>query len=167
MTVARERIAGGMRGLSKRLRQLDELARDMEVGIFGSRTHKSRDGSAGPALAQLLAWHEFGTSDGRVPARKPVRRYFEGKGPAEIAERTKAVLPAVLRGEADVLDAAKAIGGVAVAGVRAGIMARLPPPLAESTQANPDRDQRMIPLFDTGQLLRAISVKIDGKVHRV
>ena len=49
----------------------------------------------------------------------------------------------------------------------AGIMARLPPPLAQSTQANPDRDQRMIPLFDTGQLLRAISVKIDGKVHRV
>jgi hypothetical protein len=164
MTVTRTKAGGGLQTLSKQLHKLDEIAADMEVGIFGERRHRGRAG-AGPKLAQLLAWHEFGTKT--IPARRPVRRYFEGPGPAEIAERTKAVLPAVLRGEADVLDAAKAIGGVAVAGVRKGIMARLPPPLAASTQANPARDQRMIPLYDTGQLYGALAVKIDGKVHRV
>lgn len=155
-----KRTGDGVSRLSKALRGLD-AAKDMEVGIFGSRRHTR---GSKPVLAQLLAWHELGTAT--VPARRPVRTYMEGKGPTEITERAAAVLPAVLRGEASPLDAAKAIGGVAVAGVRKAIAERLPPPLAPSTLARPGRDPRGIPLLDSGQLSRAISVRIAGKIYR-
>jgi hypothetical protein len=165
VTVRRTSTGGGLTRLGKTLRELEEKGREIEVGIFGGRRHVSDRPGEQPTLAQLLAWHELGTKT--IPARRPIRSYIESKGPAEIAARTKEVLPAVLRGEADVDDALAAIGGVAVAGVRKGIMERLPPPLAPPTLANPKRDPRGIPLFDTGQLYRAIAVRIGGKVRRV
>lgn len=160
MTVRRTKgKAGGVEGLAERMAEVHRLGSTMEVGIFGRRRH-TRGGK--PKLADLLAWHEFGTRT--IPARRPVRSYMAGKGPGEIAKRSAVVLPPALRGEASVEDAIVAIGLVAVAGVRQGIRDRLPPPL--KLPVRPGRDPALIPLFDTGQLSRAIAVRIGGKVRR-
>lgn len=160
MTVTRTHKSGGLDALAARMVELEKLGATMEVGIFGERRHPR---GKRPKLSQLLAWHEFGTKT--IPARRPIRSYTNGKGPAEIAARSKVVLPAVLRGETPIAEGLASIGGVAVAGVRAGIMARLPPPLVLPVREG--RHPALIPLFDTGSLYRAIAVRIGGKVTRV
>lgn len=163
MTVTRTRKGGGLEALAKGLRDIERVSQGgaMEIGIFGDRKHSR---GSKPKLAQLLAWHEFGTRT--IPARRPIQTYMATKGPAEIAERAKAVLPAVLRGEAQASDALEAIAGVAAAGVRKAIQDRLPPPLSEATKAKPGRNPTMIPLYDTGQLADAITVRVGGRVLR-
>ena len=143
--------------LSVALGELDRMGQTMEVGIFGRRRHTR---GSQPELAQLLAWHEYGTS--KAPARAPIRTYMENEGPAEIGARAAAVLPPVLRGETDPVEALEAIGQLAAQGVRKAIARGLPPPL-KNPRASGNTGP---PLDDYGQMMRAVTVKIDGKVKR-
>ena len=157
MPVTRTKAAGGLAGLSSRLGELGKLGADMEVGIFGKRRHTR---GSQPMLAQLLAWHEFGTV--HVEKRAPIATYMARVGPREIAARTEAVLPAVLRGEVEPREALVSIGQLAAEGVRKTIRRGLPPPL-KGPRASGNTGP---PLHDWGQMSRAITVKIDGKVER-
>lgn len=133
---------------------LDGANLSVEVGIID-------DGPAldgGASLAEIAAVQEFGSSDGRIPARPFLRTTFDGrKGllraavSAALRRAIDGTLPLTAEG---ILGAA----GDALAGaVRETISAGIGPANAPSTLR---RKRGSTPLIDTGRLLAAITVRV-------
>lgn len=140
-------------GIGDRVKDMAGLA--VTVGV-----HSDADPYPdGTSTLAVMSVQEFGTQD--VPARAPLRVYFDGKGRKELGDASAKQMGEVVDGESP-QDAGEAIGAIGVEGVRGTIKAGLAPALADSTRNKPGRDSRMIPLLDTGHLISQITDKVDA-----
>jgi hypothetical protein len=94
-----------------------------------------------------------------VPARAPLRRYFDGGGAKELGDASAKAVGEIVDGE-DADEAFEPVGELGVKGVRKTIESGLGPALSPVTMANPDRDPRGIPLLDTEHLLSQIDSEV-------
>lgn len=137
------------------LAALDEVG--VAVGSQGeggtpSPQHRDRRGRFGETCATILRRHEFGLG---VPERSVFRAYLAGHA-REISRRVADATRVVATGRVTPDQAAAAIGEATAEGLRERVLEGIPPPLAESTLADPKRNPSGIPLFDTGQLVASI-----------
>ncbi len=131
---------------------LEELDIEVTVGIHeddGGQSH----GKGGITTAQVGAAHEFGLGP---PQRSFVRGYFD-EHQAEIEGWQDDAMRRILDG-ADPRAEATRVGLMLEAGMKERILARIEPPLAESTKRR--RGEGAIPLIDSSQLLGSIRSKV-------
>lgn len=140
---------------AKRLRELDKGKR-VKIGLLaGKNENRSNDGVTNVDLGLI---HEFGTSDGHIPARpflRPTMAREQAKYERLLAEVTKRSLEGLYP-----LDKGLGLlGQAAVADVRATITqgAGVQPANAPSTI---QRKGSSRPLVDTGRMVNAISYAI-------
>lgn len=122
--------------------------------LRGQRRGKS--GRFGLSHATVLAIHEFG--GGNVPARMPIKKGLIA-GKRKIDKAWKTGVEKIHAGTAGAELAEEAMSEILVDAIKDGIRKGLPPALAASTLANPDRDSRGIPLLDTEQLIDSIEAE--------
>lgn len=119
-------------------------------------------GGAGASNLELAAIHEFGTRDGRIPERAPLRRGLE-RGRGRVGVALEAGAKAILGGSGSVQKALGQAGAVAAAEVKSAIRAGLEPALKPATVA---RKGSSTPLVDTGQLINSVTWAVRPKGGR-
>lgn len=143
--------------LRAKAKKLDRMY--VKVGILqskgGEQTHPDSDMS----LIEIMATHEFGSSDDRIPERRPLRKTFnDGEGPRRLADVITKLAKQIITGGMDPVRALRILGTWAVKEVKNTITSEdLPPPLAESTVEAKGSTK---PLVDTGLLLNSISFEV-------
>jgi hypothetical protein len=119
----------------------------VRVGVFGSAGDQD-----GVSLAEIAAFHEFGTST--IPERSFLRSTFYGHGADSLAKICAKLTAAIVVGKMDELQALELLGTWAVAEVKKTIRAGIEPALAPATIAAKGSS---IPLIDTAQLINSVS----------
>ena len=107
-------------------------------------------------LADLATIHEYGTEDGHIPERAPLRRAMMANRD-EIAKTYRQVSYGVVTGKFTPEQACGILGEKVAALVRATITAGLPPPNAPSTIKAKGSNT---PLVDDGQFVNAVTYEI-------
>lgn len=156
------------RGLKRLQLGLEKLSKDrpkIKVGVIddGTSPEGTDQREGGITNAELMAVHEFGSRDGRIPERAPMRTSFAKNGPKYI-EMMRVGLATVDRGELEIFRAMNLIGSVMASDIKATIIAGLKPENAESTKKAKGSDT---PLVDTGQLLNSITHAVLTKAGKV
>jgi len=125
--------------------------RTVVIGIQGDDANEAREG--GMTNIKLGNIHEYGTDDGKIPARSFLRSTFD----ANNRKYLKAInrISKNIFGGVNPLGQLMLLGEVARADVLKTIKSKIPPPLAESTIAH--KKGETTPLIDTGQLFNSIS----------
>jgi hypothetical protein len=140
------------RKLRKKLGRLRLQGAHVRVGVFGG-VHED----SGFDMVELLATHELGTRDGRIPARAPIATTFREQAPQ---------LTVVLANIADqvITDRLTIRAGLDRLGLWGATMVKrtitttdLPPPLKPRTIARKGSSK---PLVDTAQLVNSISWQV-------
>ena len=129
-------------------------SKDVMIGVTGTT-----NGERGNAM--LMAAHEYGTEDGRIPERRPIRLTI-GNNADKYARRFQQGLDKVLKDKMSVDTALKSIGEEAAGDVKITIMNGLTPPLADST-VRARKDNSDTPLYDTGELVNSITYEVRDK----
>lgn len=110
-------------------------------------------------IAQIAATHEFGSADGRIPERAPIRTTL-AKHSKDIKRLIKKVSGSVLDGK---MNKKKAIGVVCqkiADGLVSTIEGNLPPPNEPSTIARKGSSKTLI---DTGQMKNSVDWEVKDK----
>ena len=159
---------GGARRVARTLR--DRAARlggaHVRIGVFGGQHSEDPRFS----LPEVLSVHEYGTKDGHVPARRPLRITLDRKR-AAISAMAAGLARAVIEGKTAARPALEALGQFVAAEVKKTITTGPPlsPPLSPETVASRARvsgagQKRKHagpllarPLVHTGQLVKAIT----------
>jgi hypothetical protein len=139
--------------LARRLADIDGMA--VKVGIVGAAAAQLEDDSD-LTLAELWQIHEYGTADGHIPERAPLRKTFIAHR-ADLAATYRKAAYGVLTGKLTASQALGLIGLRAKTLVQQTIVAGLTPPLATSTIL---RKGSTKPLVDHGQLYRSVDYEI-------
>lgn len=126
---------------------------DLEITVGIHEDEGSESHGDGLTTADVGAVHEFGLG---VPQRSFVRGYFDDNQ-AEIEDLQTVALQHILDG-ADPAAEAGRLGLKLEGGMKERILARINPPLAESTKAR--RGESAVPLVDTSQMIGAIRSKV-------
>lgn len=126
-----------------------------KVGWVGAAAAAKEDDSD-LTIAELALIHEYGTEDGHIPERAPLRRAMMEHQDA-IAALYRKVAYGVLTGKLEPEKALKLLGEQVAAWVKSTIRGHLPPPNAASTIA---RKGSSTPLVDHGQLINAVGYEI-------
>ena len=145
-------IVSGVDEWLKKVKEFD--SKNVMIGVTGKT-----NGERGNAL--LMAVHEYGTQDGRIPERRPIRLSMENNSD-KYARRFQLGLDKVLKDEMSVDVALKSIGEEAAGDVKITIMNGLTPPLADST-VRARKDNSDTPLSDTGELVSSITYEVRKK----
>lgn len=132
-------------------RLLRGLEIEISVGIHEDEGSKSH--GKGLTTADVGAIHEFGLG---VPQRTFIRGYFD-ESQGDIEQMQDAALQRIIDG-ADPLAEAERVGLKLESGMKERILARINPPLAESTKRK--RGANAVPLVATSQLLGAIRSRV-------
>jgi len=125
---------------------------DLEVTV-GIHEEEGAEEHGDLTNAELGAIHEFGLG---VPQRSFIRGYFD-ENAAEIEQAQDEALNNIVFG-ADPRAEAERLGLKLESGMKERILARIDPPLAESTKRR--RGASAVPLVDTSQLLGAVRSKV-------
>jgi len=134
-----------------------------ELGKTKWRIGATGEHAGGISNHELLAIHEFGTSDKRIPARMPIRSVIRDQ--QKMALVSKVLVRTIENaygdnGKLNVAIAKDAVANTLKQLVQNGIRQGLKPPLAESTLL---RKQKLgyssLPLIATGQLINSIEVE--------
>ena len=113
----------------------------------------------GPTIAQYAAWNEYGTKDGRIPARPFIRNWIDNN--REKIEKTQARLfKQVCEGKISAEEAVAKLGQFAQDGIKRYIITGNFTPNAESTV---QRKGSSRPLIDTGVMRNSIRYQVVGK----
>lgn len=129
------------------------------VGDAASAEHVRNDGrGSGLTVATVLSFHEFGAG---VPERSVVRAWAD-ENHAALGDAFQTGVLEQLSGFGSPQATLSRIGKIAAEGMARHLRASIPPPLAESTLANPDRNPNGIPLLDTGQILGSLDFEVDA-----
>lgn len=128
----------------KEIQKLTETVSKVEVGIFD------------PRLAQIGAFHEFGTST--IPRRSFIRAWFAIEGIKMRDKLREAMVELYKTGSESGLNE---VGSFAVNGIKTRILGKIPPKLAPSTVKGKSGSHKNTPLIDRGTLFRAISYRIN------
>lgn len=131
-------------------RFLRELSLEITVGI-----HEDDGGQEHGELttAEVGSIHEFGLG---VPERSFIRGYFDEHAD-EIEQGQEVALRNIMFGADPKVEAGR-LGLKLESGIKERILARIAPPLAESTKRR--RGESAVPLVDTSQLIGAIRSKV-------
>lgn len=142
----------GIKDWEDKLKEYD--SKNVMIGVT-SKTN----GEGGNAM--LMAVHEYGTEDGHIPERRPIRLTLDNNAD-KYARRYQQGLDKVLRGEMSADVALKSIGEEVSGDVKKTIMNGLTPPLADSTISRRINKSDK-PLYDTGELLASITYEVRKK----
>jgi hypothetical protein len=124
----------------------------IKVGILlGTGTHPN---SPDVLISEIAWWNEYGTSDGRIPAR-PFLRVAMRANKAKYLALEKKLIRAILSGQMTTDAAIGVLGLQAQTDVQDQITATKDPPNAPSTLAK--KAPKTHPLIDSGQLRQHIS----------
>lgn len=140
----------GLRDLAKAIDSISQ--KNVYIGVIGNNSE--REGELNNA--QLMAIHEFGTDDGHVPERAPIRKTMAKNGDSYGTMFEKAI-KGVLEGKSDADIILNRIGAQVAGDVVGEIQAGVEPGLAESTIKRKGSDK---PLIDTGALVQSISYEV-------
>lgn len=146
----------GWRALFKRVREIRDSR--VKVGVLADTDEgatRSEDGDL--TVAEYAGVNEFGTEDGRIPARSFLRSTFdEMRG--ELVKLGGELIEMVLDGKL-VVRAALGILGLKLAdGVKAKITTNIPPPDSPATVEHKGSDKTLI---DTGRMRQAVTWVVD------
>lgn len=118
----------------------------------------------GPNIATIAAVNNFGSADGRIPARPFLAPAIE-KGAPEYRRLAELMLPRVMSGQMEMQTLLAQMGELAQGHVQAEIDSGEFAPNAESTIRRKDSDR---PLIDTGALrqsIRYVIAEADDKIE--
>lgn len=145
-------VTAGVGEWLKKVKEYD--SKNVMIGVTGTT-----NGERGNAM--IMAVHEYGAQDGRIPERRPIRLTMENNAD-KYARRFQRGLDKVLKDEMSVNTALKSIGEEAAGDVKITIMNGLTPPLADST-VRARKDNSDTPLYDTGELVNSITYEVRDK----
>jgi hypothetical protein len=141
-------------GREKLLRELGAAdGATVDTGIFDGEKHPE---SPEYTLAQILAVHEFGTKDGRIPERSTIRAMLRKKGKV-FEQRFDHYLKLVAEGKTTMISALTAFGEETASELRREITELRDPPLAASTIKKTGRSN---PLVHTGVMRNKVHSQI-------
>lgn len=140
----------------RELRSRLEGMADKEAVVGVTRATAGRDQTGEINNAELLATHEFGTKDGRIPERAPVRSSM-AKNQDDYVASHAVNLRKVVRGEMPFDKSLDLLGLRAAADVQQNIRDGDFAPLAQSTI---DRKGSSTPLIDKGELRQSITHEV-------
>ena len=139
--------------LARQLADIDGMA--VKVGAVGAGAAEL-EADSGLTLAELWHIHEYGTADGHIPERAPLRKALVA-GRDELAVVYRKVAYGVLTGKLTARQALGLLGLRAKTLVQETIIAGVDPPNATSTIL---RKGSSTPLIDHGQLYRSVDFEI-------
>jgi len=135
------------RGYEKIVRELKRVAKGspyIRLGVIG-----------GGEVALIALVHEFGSEKRSIPERSWLRSAIDRhRGWSALREK---LLKAVFEGKLSAEQALGLLGQQAVADIRAGIVAGIPPPLSPKTIAAKGSDKTLI---DSGRFFGSISYQV-------
>lgn len=140
----------GLRDLAKAIDSISQ--KNVYIGVIGNNSEHEGELNN----AQLMAIHEFGTDDGHVPERAPIRKTMAKNGDSYGTMFEKAI-KGVLEGKSDADIILNRIGAQVAGDVVGEIRAGVDPELAPSTIKRKGSDR---PLIDTGALVQSISYEV-------
>lgn len=146
----------GLSDLAKAINSISQ--KNIYIGVIGNNSEHEGELNN----AQLMAIHEFGTDDGHVPERAPIRKTMAKNGDGYGTMFEKAIM-GVLEGKSDADIILNRIGAQVSGDVVKEIQAGLTPDISDSTKARRikgDGDEEMKPLIDTGALVQSISYEV-------
>ena len=134
------------------LKRVSEMKRGtVRVGVMGDAGDEN-----GVSLAEIAAFHEFGTST--IPERSFLRSTFYGHAAEGLRLMCEKLSKAIIEGKLDEPRALGLLGTWAVAEVKRTIRASIAPELAAATIAAKGSS---LPLVDTGQLINSITYVVE------
>lgn len=153
------RIISEMTDIEEELKEMKKKIelynkKDVMIGVTGTT-----NGERGNAF--IMAIHEYGTQDGRIPERRPIRLTMENNQ-EKYAHRLQQGIDKVLVDEMDIMTALNSIGEEVAGDVKITISNGLTPPLADST-VRARKDNSDTPLYDTGELVNSITYEVRDK----
>lgn len=157
------------RGWQELLRQVQELKSSgahVKVGVLDDGGRGSAD-HGGITTAELAAVHEFGTRDGRIPARSWVRSTFETNRSRYVQELGE-LLKQFLAGRMTIPRALEIMGARIAADIKKRVTTgpEVPPPNAPATLARKRGKTRrgskgqVRTLIDTGRMVAAVTWQV-------
>jgi hypothetical protein len=155
-------IDRGAKALLQRMAKVGSGGR-VSVGLLAreaSTPKRQRDGKPGKiSLLEVANLHEFGSSDGRIPARSFIRAWYDEK--REDGQKVIRILAnRVLSGTLSWEQMWHQLGLFAVGSIQKR-MATPPGIKPELKQATIDAKGSSMPLIDTGQLRQSISYVVE------
>ena len=142
-------------GILKSVKRMDKM--HVKVGVLSSKGGDATHTGSKFSLVELMAIHEFGSEDGTIPDRAPIRITFETNHD-EMAAFIAPLTRQVITNGMSVERALGLLGAKGVAEIKKTItQSDLPPPLKPATIARKGSDR---PLVDTGQLINSIQFEI-------
>ena len=146
----------GWRALRESVRKAGKVA--VKVGILEAAGNHSNveEGEAPKTVAELAAVNEYGSSDGRIPARPAWRNTLDGNK-AKIIQALRKTAEAIVSKGASVDIAMGRVGLMGQALIRKSITALKTPPNAPLTIAKKGSSN---PLIDTGQTRQAVTFEL-------
>lgn len=142
----------------KKFRQsLIELKKSpyVSIGVQSEDAAAVHDG--GVTMADLMSIHEFGTSDGHIPERAPIRSNDARNAP-KYKKLSRELLKSIIFKHKKVREALAILGETVQNDVKGGIKEGLPPPNAPSTIAAKGSST---PLVDKGILINSVRYKVN------
>ena len=134
------------------LKRVSEMKRGtVRVGVMGDAGDEK-----GVSLAEIAAFHEFGTST--IPERSFLRSTFYGHAAEGLRVMCEKLSKAIVEGKLDEPRALGLLGTWAVAEVKKTIRASIAPELAAATIAAKGSS---LPLVDSGQLINSITYVVE------
>lgn len=146
----------GLSALFKTALQLRAGAH-VKVGVLADSAQGGLHEEGGElTVAEIAAVNEFGTEDGRVPARSFIQRTFDEKREALTKEFAALLGGKVLFGAMTLANALGLVGAQLAAEIKKRVTAGdpIPPPNAPSTVEKKGSDR---PLIDTGRMVNAVT----------
>ena len=142
-------------GILKSVKRMDKM--HVKVGVLSSKGGSAKHDNSAFTLVELMAIHEFGSADGTIPDRAPIRLTFE-TNQKEMAAFIAPLARQVITNGMPVERALGLLGIKGVAEIKKTItQSDLPPPLKPATIARKGSDR---PLVDTGQLINSIQYEV-------
>jgi hypothetical protein len=128
----------------------------LKVGMVGPKAGEKEEGSD-LSLADLATIHEYGTEDGHIPERAPVRKTMIAMRD-EMTVSMRKIAYGIYTGKADPRTALGLLGQKVAARIKLTITGGVQPGNAASTIA---RKKSSKPLVDHGQLVNAYSYVVE------
>lgn len=153
-TEGKQQVEEALRNLIKRF---EEQGLQVLVGVpKGAGSYHAEDGKPALTIATIAAVNEFGSANGRIPARPFLRTAIE-EGTPKFVRLAELDMPDIVTGKHPISRLLHRMGNIAVGMVQQKITDIKSPPNAASTIAKKGSDN---PLIDTGALRQSINYEI-------
>lgn len=153
--MASSRVIDRDLGWAKLRRELAKAEKSaVHVGIQGEAGAAER--TEGMSNADLLAVHEFGSADGRIPERSVIRATVD-EGEREYRSLLSRLGAAIVDAKIDVVRALGIAGEKVLGDMRRKVRAGIPPPNAPITVKRKGSSK---PLIASGQLVQGLTYEV-------